>query len=174
MPHRRLEDVIQALTHLQGPVRRDARFIHIGASPDPRLGEQLEALADHAGVSDRVEFWGAVSEAERRQVLAASDVFLFPVEGQSWGLAPLESMAAGVPTIVSAASGVAEVLRHGREALIYNPGDTQSLAQLLTWLHDSPKEAGRLGAVGHSRWRLRFTWKRAARRLARQLARYDS
>ncbi len=173
MPHRRVEDVIRALARLAEGLRGRVQFIHVGASPDQRLRDSLQALASQEGVAERVSFLGAVSETVRRQIIDASDVFLFPVERQSWGLAPLEAMAARIPTIVSGASGVSEVLRDGRDALVYKAGDANRLAQLITWLHDRPDDAAALAEAGRRRWERRFTWSRAARRLARHLSRYQ-
>jgi glycosyltransferase involved in cell wall biosynthesis len=171
MPHRRVEDAIRAVAQLKGRVSNDVYFVHVGGSADRRLPQNLEDLAKQEGVAHRVRLLGAVPDSVRRQVIEASDAFVFPEKGQSWGLAPLESMAAGVPTIISAANGLTEVLRHERDVLVYNSGDADALAHLITRLHDCPEEAGRLAQAGYGRWQLRFTWQRAARRLSRQLSR---
>jgi len=173
MPHRRVEDVIRALARLPERFRDKVHFIHLGGAADHGLRQTLESLATAEGVTDRVSFFGSVPEKIRRQVIEASDVFVFPVEGQSWGLAPIEAMAAGVPTIISAASGVSEVLRNGREVLVYEPGQVDRLAQLITQLHEEPQEARKLAQRGFRRWKGRFTWQRAARRLVRQLSSYQ-
>ena len=68
---------------------------------------------------------------------------------------------------------MSEVLRNGREVLVYEPGQVDRLAQLITQLHEEPLEARKLAQRGFRRWKGRFTWQRAARRLVRQLSSYQ-
>jgi glycosyltransferase involved in cell wall biosynthesis len=66
----------------------------------------LRAMAASLGLSDRVHFFGRVSQFEVAQHLLETDVFLFPSlkEGGSWSL--MEAMSAALPIICVKTSGV--------------------------------------------------------------------
>ncbi|MGH3429312.1 MAG: glycosyltransferase, partial [Mycobacteriales bacterium] len=65
--------------------------------------QHLQQLALRNGVSHRVRFLGNVPHAELNQVLAAADVFVFPVRTanrEGLPIALLEALAAGLPALV--------------------------------------------------------------------------
>lgn len=108
--HRRFEDLIEAVAQLDAgpPVR--ARIVgHDGF--EPGYADGLEALSRRLDVTDRVEVVRrSISDDELQRLYTAADVFVFPNERQTWGLAPLEALARGTPAIVSSGAGVHEVL----------------------------------------------------------------
>lgn len=171
MPHRRVEDAILAMAALPRALRDRTLFVHAGGSDAPEYVEQLRRVVAQSGTENHVRFLGAIDEIDRANLLAASDVFIFPVQGQSWGLAPFEAIASELPVIVSRSSGAAEVLHHGRTALLYEPGDVASLARHLASLATDVSLGERLRRNGTRLWHTRFTWQRAARRMNRHLRR---
>jgi glycosyltransferase involved in cell wall biosynthesis len=168
MPHRRVQDAIGALAALPDDLRERAWLVHAGGG-DARQEAELVAQADRLGVGARVRFLGRVGETTRRALLTTANAFVFPVQGQSWGLAPFEAMAAGLPVLLSRSSGAAEVLRDGRDALVHEPGDVATLAAHFALVARDPDAARRLAAAGWRRWATRFTWSSAARRFRRHL-----
>lgn len=171
MPHRRVEDAILAVAALPPVLRDRTLFIHAGGSDAREYVEQLHRVVTQSGTERHVRFLGSINESDRANLLAASDVFIFPVQGQSWGLAPFEAIASELPVIVSRSSGAAEVLRDGSTALLYDPGDVASLARHLARLATDPSLGERLRRNGTRLWHTRFTWQRAARRMNRHLMR---
>jgi glycosyltransferase involved in cell wall biosynthesis len=174
MPHRRVQDILHAIARLEPTLRRSTYFLHAGGAASELSQRVLEAIAKELDLGDRVRFLGPLPEIDRIRLLKASNAFVFPVERQSWGLAPLEALANGVPTIISSASGVAEVLRAGVHVECYEPGDIETLAGHLRLLQADPQRGERLARLGRQRWEKRFTWNRAARRLSRRLGRLPS
>lgn len=70
---------------------------------DGPFREEIEKMAAHYGVMDRVCFTGSVNDV--RPVYAAMDAFLFLARYDSFGLATGEAMACGVPVVGLAADG---------------------------------------------------------------------
>jgi len=108
-PHRRFEDLIEAVARVDdAPVR--ARIVGwAGFNPD--YADRLERLIAERGLGERVELVRtSVSDEELRAMYVAADVFVFTNQRQTWGLAPLEALASGTPVIVSSGAGVHEVL----------------------------------------------------------------
>src|SRR5207253_9469884 len=63
------------------------------------------------------------------QKLPAADLFLLPSQLESFGLAALEAMACEVPVIGTNAGGMPEVVEHGVDGYLVEPGDVQAAAR---------------------------------------------
>lgn len=80
-----------------------------GSGPDrPRL----EATAKRAGVADRVEFLGVVSDV--RPVIADADVLVSGSDRDPAPLSVLETLSVGRPMIAYADGGIPEFVEHGK------------------------------------------------------------
>lgn len=83
--------------------------------------------------------------------LQAMDCILFPLfEGAAnWGL--FEALAAGVPVLAANRCFVPEVIRDGREGLLFDPRDEDGFAGTVLRLLTAPDEARALGENGRRR-----------------------
>jgi glycosyltransferase involved in cell wall biosynthesis len=61
--------------------------------------------------------------------LSQADLFLLPSQLESFGLAALEAMACEVPVIATNVGGVPEVVEHGVDGYLTEPGDVKLAAQ---------------------------------------------
>jgi len=102
--------------------------------------ENLQALAGHLGVADKVTFEPFVDFSTDPGYLAGFDCFVFPSSysdnglgrSESFGLAVLEAIAAGLPVIASDAGGIPEVLGEDRRfARIVPHADSGAIADAL-------------------------------------------
>ncbi|HET9363817.1 MAG TPA: glycosyltransferase family 4 protein, partial [Candidatus Angelobacter sp.] len=138
MPHRRLQDAIEAISR---PVQSDAkvRLLLAGSGRSfPEYFSYLKDLAARLNVEDRVIFAGKVEDDEVRDFYCACDAFLFPNENQTWGLAVLEAMACGSPVLVSKGAAVQEVLTDSENAILFPARDPDALAQRVDYLMNHP------------------------------------
>ena len=142
---------------------RDAILVVVGSSRvAPEYLVQLHREAEALGIAPHVKFIShSVSEEERRDLYYACDVFAWPNEAQSWGLAPLEAMVCGKPVIVSIGAGVHEVLRDGEHiiSLLVPPRRPELLAKALARLMDDAALRERISFQGAAFARGRFTWR---------------
>jgi glycosyltransferase involved in cell wall biosynthesis len=77
------------------------------------------------------------------------DALIYPAEwNEPFSTVPLEAMACGLPVIASAAGGVAELMRHGENALTYPAGDAAALADQMELIEQDPKKRGALADTG--------------------------
>jgi GT2 family glycosyltransferase len=86
--------------------------------------------------------------AETRDVglyYRAADVFLCTSRNESFPRVLLEAMYCRLPIITTPVFGVVEMLRDGCNALFYDPGDYQQLAEFLTTLIQDPARRRQLG-----------------------------
>jgi glycosyltransferase involved in cell wall biosynthesis len=91
-PQKGQETVIRALQHVPPPWRLD--IVGTGS-----LHREFKELVEQLGLASRVYFLGARDDVP--ELLAGSDLFLFPSRWEGMGLACVEAMAAGVPVLTS-------------------------------------------------------------------------
>jgi N-acetyl-alpha-D-glucosaminyl L-malate synthase BshA len=101
-----------------------SKLLMIGDGPE--RGQAMKTAVE-LGIQDNVIFLGQQDAVERYTVLA--DVFLFPSEYESFGLAALEAMACGVPVIASCSGGLPEVIVDGETGFLLPPDDIEGMAQ---------------------------------------------
>ena len=165
LPHRRLEDVLEALCPLIEQGRR-IHFLVVGSRQrDRRYSRFLEERAEALGVRQHVTFTDAVPEASLSLYYNACDAFIFPNESQTWGLAVVEALACGRPVIVSTGCGVSEVLGDGVDALLVPPRRPDLIALCLRRLMDDADLRRRLGEAGRRLVEGELSWRRYAERM---------
>lgn len=96
--------------------------------------------------SNRIVWHGELAPSDVAAVLAASGIYVWPGEGEAFGLAYLEAQAAGLPVVAQATAGVPEVVRHGETGLLTPSGDVEAYAAAIRSLLDNREERGRLAA----------------------------
>lgn len=134
-------------------VRTFARSIELGidgilvlAGEGPELSPALE-LARTLGVIERIRPLGLVDDITA--LLPLADVFLFPSDGESFGLAPLESLLCEVPVVGALAGGLPEVVDSGETGFLHPVGawDAMALSCLTLLEGDLGREMGKTGRI---------------------------
>lgn len=74
-----------------------------GARQGTKTPEMLELWARHLGVYDRLRLKVDFADDEKRDLLAASDIFVSPVDNvqETFGQSVIEALAAGLPVVAS-------------------------------------------------------------------------
>ncbi|HEV3361253.1 MAG TPA: glycosyltransferase [Pseudonocardiaceae bacterium] len=108
---------------------------------------ELEALAGHLGIADRVRFHGFVTDDELRSAYGRCSVFCMPGVAELQSLATMEAMAAGKPVVAANAVALPHLVRPGENGWLFEPGDIAGLAKALGAVLDTPETVARLGAA---------------------------
>jgi len=142
-PVKRIKDAVEIFAQVRK--KMPAKLVMIGDGPDRGPAEDL---ARERGVENDVLFLGKTNEV--RAKLSQADIFLLPSQLESFGLAALEAMACEVPVIATNVGGVPEVIEHGVDGYLVEPGDVQRAAKyaidLLTRA-DRGREMGQLARI---------------------------
>jgi glycosyltransferase involved in cell wall biosynthesis len=166
------DDVIRALPDVRQEFP-DVRLLIIGRDDlqamKTSFTAELKALAAALGVSDSVIFTGQRSDMPA--LMAASDVFALPSDGEPFGLVFVEAMAMKKPVVALDNGGAIEILEHGKSGLLSPPRDTEALAANLCQLLGDPALRARMGEYGRQQVEARFTAGRMAEDMAKV---YDS
>lgn len=105
------------------------------------LRDELEALTERLGLSNRVRFIGEVSGSDVALYLKACNVFAFPSRWETFGLAVVEAAASGLPIVASDLDVLREVLTDagGELATVLVPvDDIASLAAAINEIIAEP------------------------------------
>lgn len=121
-PVKRVPDVIEIFARIAA--RMPARLILIGDGPDREAALQQ---AERLGIDHRIMMLG--NQPNVANYLPLADLFLFPSDGESFGLAALEALACEVPVVGAWAGGLPEVVDDGRCGKLCNVGDVAAMAE---------------------------------------------
>jgi glycosyltransferase involved in cell wall biosynthesis len=101
---------------------------------------RLRQLASELDVSDRVHFAGQIPPQRMADFLACLDVFVFPSQAETFGLAAVEAANAGVPCVVNDLPVLREVLCCDEKpaALFVDASDSAALSAAVTAVLTEP------------------------------------
>jgi len=140
VPHKGVDTAIEALHLLR---QTDGGFVAdltiAGGLIDPKHEAYLRAMVRGRRLDHAVHFVGVQARAAMVELIAQSDVFVFPYrwrEGLS--ITVLEAMAMGTVVVGTATGGNAELLRDGENALVFPVDDAPALAACLVRLGADP------------------------------------
>jgi glycosyltransferase involved in cell wall biosynthesis len=101
-----------------------------------QLLESLLRLRSELGIESNIEFVGHVADVV--PFLQNLDVFVMSSWDEGLPVALLEAMASGVPVVATMAGGTRELITNGETGLLVPIGSSESLAQNVAQLLDSP------------------------------------
>lgn len=132
--------------------RRNVLLVLIGDGPERAA---LEAEAAHLGISHRMRWLGHREDAAR--LYAGMDVFVLPSYSEGLSNTLLEAMSASLAVVASDVGGNREIVRDGRDGLLFKSNDEFGLRGLLDGLANNPEVRRGLGRNGSERVRHDFS-----------------
>jgi glycosyltransferase involved in cell wall biosynthesis len=164
------------LTHVKGAIELVKSMVEVQKRSHKAklvllgIGEQeheIQGMVNSLGLGNNVKpAFEFISEEERIQHYAASDVCVFPSTYEPFGIVSLEAMAMAKPVVVGARGvvGFAEqVIPNGPEkcGIHVNGGDAQDIAWGIGSVLENKEEAKTWGLNGRKRVLNTFTWDKA-------------
>ena len=138
-------DLLRAFASLPEDVRNRGRLIFAGD------GEVDALRAEAAPLGERVQVNGWIDSAQRNALLEASDVFVLPSFAEGVPMAMLEAMAYGLPVVTTAVGGIPDLVAHGEQGLIVEPGNVEQIQQALRVLIEDEPLRLKLGRTARAR-----------------------
>jgi glycosyltransferase involved in cell wall biosynthesis len=138
-PEKNLGLLIRAFAAL--PAQPRARLFIVGAGAEL---DKLKATAGHAGVENRVVFFGHTPKPER--IMPAFDVFAMSSDTEQMPIGLLEAMACGLPVAATRVGDIAHMVAAQNEAYLAPAGSVEALAGALRALVTDAGLRARLGA----------------------------
>jgi glycosyltransferase involved in cell wall biosynthesis len=100
--------------------------------------------------------------ADKDARLAAAHCFCLPSYDEGLPMSMLEAMAVGLPVVATRVGAIPEAVVEGREGLLFEPGDLDTLLAHLGRLIDDPGAARVIGVAGRARLMRDFSLARSA------------
>ena len=119
---KRTQDVYEIFKLVKSEM--NVKLLLVGDGPDR---QSLEERSRDEGYADSVIFLGNQDVIE--DILPMGDVFIFPSENESFGLAALEAMACGLPVVGTHTGGLPELVQDGISGFLCTTGDIKDMAQ---------------------------------------------
>ncbi|HYY90672.1 MAG TPA: glycosyltransferase family 4 protein [Candidatus Dormibacteraeota bacterium] len=158
MRHKNIENIIRALSSIEGTTR----LIIIGPTIDREYRSSLEKLAEELKV-DAI-FLGLVSDESLIRYYSSSTVLVLPSSEELFGIVLVEAMACELPVVAHNARGIPDAVDNGNTGYLIRPGDINDLKNRLQSLLNDQHEVIRLGTAGRQMVLAKFTWERVAER----------
>lgn len=161
------DDLIAALAALPGTL--DWRLVHIGGGA---LKDRLAGQAAAAGIADRIDWRGALSQQAVLAAMRESDLFVLASriarDGDRDGMPNvlMEAQSQRLPVLSTAVSAIPELIADGETGRLVPPGDRDALSAALATLIGDAALRRRLGAAGEVRVRRDFDARRCLDDLA--------
>lgn len=108
-----------------------------------------------------LRYRGYLSSQQLRQRMQRAAYLVMPSTGmESFGLAAIEAFACGVPVIASRQGGLGELVTHGKNGLLVEPGDPAALADAIAHAQAHPEQMRSMGIDAYQTWRTHYTPER--------------
>ena len=135
------DDLIRAFQRVVNEVP-GARLVFCGSGET----ETAHELGKELGIIDNLVFRGWIAETEIANQLSLATVFCLPSYDEGLPMGILEAMSSGVAIVTTPVGGVPDVLTHEVNALLFEPGDIDSLGEQLVRLLTDDELRSRLSA----------------------------
>ena len=140
----------------------DVRATIVGDGP---AREECEAVAHRLGLSELVDFVGAVGQDDIRRHYQRADVFCLPSFAEGIPVVAMEAMAMELPVVTTRIMGIPELVDDGKDGLLVAPGRADALTDALERLVRSPEDRRRIGRAAREKVRERYDVARSAQRM---------
>lgn len=118
-------DALRAMPHIL--IKYPDACLRIVGEGDALYKAELEQYIKNNGLANNVIFLGYLDNPVK--LMANSDVFLMCSRNEAFGRVTIEAMTSGCPVIGANSGGTSEILDENKYGLLYEPGDSESLAE---------------------------------------------
>jgi len=85
-----------------------------------------------------IEYAGVVSGDAKVSLFGSADIFVLPSYTEGFSLAVLEAMFHGLPIVTTSCGGLPDIVKHGENGLLVEPGDVEGLISAIDRLVANP------------------------------------
>jgi glycosyltransferase involved in cell wall biosynthesis len=157
-PKKRVTDLIEAFSRVADEFPETTLTI-VGSGPKM---DELQAQATRAGMQDRINFEGRVSEEMVPKHYRRARLFVLPSVWEGHPLTLLEAWAANIPVIASDVEGIAEFVDHEETGYLVPSKSPAKLAEAIRYALSNASETERWAANAYDRVVSTYTWRGVA------------
>ncbi len=160
-PFKGIQVLIDAMAGIEDP---DIVAVIVGGG---YAEEQYRNEVAERGLEDKIIFAGPQTPSgELPEYYRTADFLVLPsTHSESFGLVVLEAFASGKPAIVSSLPGPAAIVDRGKDGLIAEVGNAESLHEQILALHRNGGMREQMGMFALEKARGKYTWEAVAKTL---------
>ena len=132
-----------------------AKVLIVG--PDGGKKKMLMELSQKIYLDKDVIFTGELSEQDKLQAIACSDMLILPSKKEAQGIVLLEAQAMGKPVIATRQGGIPYFIKDGENGILIDYGRSEQIANAVEKLLSDPEFREKIGKKGKETARM-FTW----------------
>lgn len=118
--------------------------LHIGGNGET---ERLCKYIEEHGLSEIIRFEGWVGPDKKSELLSSSDVFILPSYIEGVPISILEAMTYRLPILSTNVGGIPEIVNHGKNGFLHNPGDKEKLFEYIKAIIENNERNKQMGDV---------------------------
>jgi glycosyltransferase involved in cell wall biosynthesis len=160
VPHKRLQDLIEAYSRMGGQVKED--LVIIGSGP---CESSLKRYANSLKSKERIHFVQFLPKSEYRRYLSNCSVFVLPSVAEAFGVVVIEAMASGKPVLVRNIVGPKDIISHGHNGFLFDT--VFELTEYLTLILANEKMRKQMGKNARKTVEEKYTFSIAAKEYLR-------
>lgn len=112
--------------------------------------EQAHEIARNCGIASQIVLPGWIIGEEKDALFSKASIFCLPSYAEGFPMAVLDAWAYKLPVVTTPVGGLPDVLIAGENALVFEPGDTKTLAMHLDRLISDEQLRCRIALDSHS------------------------
>jgi glycosyltransferase involved in cell wall biosynthesis len=156
IPRKGLHVLLDALAKMPAPIWKltVAGNYHI----DPAYTGAIYRQVQQNGLSENVHFSGVLSDSELSDCMMGSHLLVMPSFYEGFGIVYLEGMGFGLPAIGTSFGAAKEIIAHGHNGFLIQPGDAVALANHLSGLAQDRSCLLKMSLAARESYRNHPTW----------------
>ena len=157
IPRKGLHVLLKALAPLAG---HDWRLLVAGSLDDaPAYVRAIARQLSRSGLTSRVTLLGRVSDRALTGLFRDSHLLAVPSFHEGYGIVYIEAMGSGLPVIAGSQGGAREIVDHGYNGFLVEPGDADVLTGHIASLIDDRKTLLAMGFAAFKSHADQPTWE---------------
>ena len=124
--------------------------------------DKLKKLSTDLGITEKVKFWGYVTDRKKFELLACAHILINPSVHEGWSLVNIEANSVGTPVIGYNVHGLRDSVKSEKTGVLVQKGNYHALAEESLKLMREKERYERL-QNNAKKWSKKFTWEKATK-----------
>ena len=132
---------------------------------EPGYVNEIRKSVKRKNLHHTVRLTGPLDSSDLSSCYRENDVMVLPSVHEAYGIVYIEAQHFGLPVIGTLAGGAREIIQHGTNGYLIEPGDSKTLAELLSLLMNDAEHLNRMSRNARTYSRQHPTWDYSCARI---------